>query len=131
MDKKTILLAAATGILGIIIGMIVSSSGNTKILGGNFCPSTDAQKKHVMQGGNIKDSMAMMMIGLEGKTGDEFDKAYIDHMIVHHEGAVKMAQAALTDANRQEIKDLSTAIITAQNKEITLMKKWRSEWYTN
>ena len=73
--------------------------------------------------------MKGMMMGLEGKTGDEFDKAFLSEMIMHHEGAVEMAQAALANAKHQEIKDLAKNIISAQNKEIADMQKWSTDWY--
>ena len=74
--------------------------------------------------------MASMNANLEGKTGDAFDKAFITEMVMHHEGAVEMAELALTNAKRQEIKDLAKAIITAQNTEISQMKAWASAWYS-
>jgi uncharacterized protein (DUF305 family) len=70
-----------------------------------------------------------MMAELDGKTGDEFDKAFLSEMIVHHEGAVDMAEAALTDAKHQELKDMAKAIITAQTTEIAQMKTWLKTWY--
>ena len=54
-------------------------------------------------------------------TGDDYDKAFIANMIVHHEGAVDMAKLALTNASRQEIKDMANDIISAQTGEITEM----------
>lgn len=70
-----------------------------------------------------------MNAALEGKSGDEFDKAFMAEMTMHHQGAVEMAEMALKNAQHQEIKDLANAIITAQNKEISEMESWRKEWY--
>lgn len=86
-----------------------------------------------MMGGQMDmDSMMDgMMAGLDDKKGDAFDEAFIDEMIVHHEGAVRMAKAALTYASHQEIKDLAKAIIGAQNAEIADMKEWKKSWYSN
>lgn len=78
---------------------------------------------------SMADMMASMNAELKGKTGDAFDKAFLSEMIVHHEGAVEMAELALTNAAHQEIKDLATAIISAQNKEIADMKAWGEAWY--
>ncbi len=79
---------------------------------------------------DMASMMADMNAALAGKTGDEFDRAFLAEMIVHHEGAVEMAQLALTNAKRQEIKDLSQAIISAQNTEIAQMKGWLTQWYS-
>lgn len=78
---------------------------------------------------DMDDMMADMNASLQGKTGDAFDKAFISEMIVHHEGAVSMAELALKNAKHQEITNLAKAIIAAQNKEITDMKSWQQLWY--
>jgi uncharacterized protein (DUF305 family) len=86
-----------------------------------------------MSGGMTHDmpgTMASMMANLNGKTRDAFDQAFIDEMIVHHEGAVAMAQAALVNAKHQEIKDMANAIISAQTSEINQMKNWKNTWYS-
>jgi len=58
-----------------------------------------------------------------------FDKAFIDAMIPHHQSAVMMAQHALKQAKRPEIKQLAQEIIASQEQEITQMKQWRTAWY--
>ena len=78
---------------------------------------------------SMSDMMASMNAELEGKTGDEFDKAFLTEMIMHHEGAVDMAEAALEDAKHQEIKTMANAIISAQTSEIAQMKAWLKAWY--
>jgi uncharacterized protein (DUF305 family) len=70
-----------------------------------------------------------MCNGLNNKTGDVFDKAFLSEMIAHHQGAIDMANAALKNAKHQEIKDLANAIISAQTKEINQMKEWQVTWY--
>jgi uncharacterized protein (DUF305 family) len=78
---------------------------------------------------SMSDMMTSMNAALQGKTGDAFDKEFLSEMIVHHEGAVAMAELALKNAKHQEIKDLSSGIIAAQNKEIGEMKAWGKSWY--
>lgn len=76
----------------------------------------------------MSSSMNQMMGSLEDKSGYDFDKAFIDAMIVHHEGAIKMAQQAEHRAQHQEIKDLSKNIINTQTTEIEQMKQWKESW---
>jgi uncharacterized protein (DUF305 family) len=79
-------------------------------------------------GSHLSMSMDDMMEELEGKTGDDFDKAFIEMMIPHHEGAIEMALAAKQSAGHQEIKDMADDIISAQQNEIDMMKGWQREW---
>jgi uncharacterized protein (DUF305 family) len=73
-------------------------------------------------------TMDSMVQALEGKEGDAFDKAFIDHMIPHHQGAVDMAKLAVQYAGHQEIKDMAQDIIDAQNAEISQMHNWYQSW---
>ncbi len=75
--------------------------------------------------GNSMKGMTMM---LQGKTGDEFDAAFLAMMIPHHEGAIEMAKLAETSAAHAEIKALAKAIIKAQQTEIDQMEKWQTTW---
>ena len=116
-------------IAGLVGGWLIAGSNN---------PSLVQTGMHMMPNGQLMSNngssgMAQMMIdmnvGLIGKNGDEFDKAFLSEMIVHHEGAVQMAQLALKNAKHQEIKDLANAIIIAQTNEIAQMKEWEKSWY--
>ncbi len=80
------------------------------------------------EGGHMGMMMEGMMMELDGKTGDDFDKAFIDGMIVHHQGAIDMAKAAQTSAKHAEIKTLAGEIIDAQQEEIDAMMQWQKSW---
>lgn len=58
-----------------------------------------------------------------------FDAHFIDSMIVHHQGAVAMANELLKETDRPELKSFAEAIISAQTKEIADMQSWRKSWY--
>ena len=73
-------------------------------------------------------SSIRMMNELNGKTGEAFDKAFLEQMIMHHQSAINMAATGKTNAQHQEVKDLTVAIVTAQTKEIQQMKQWQSDW---
>ncbi len=73
-------------------------------------------------------TMSEMSKSLEGKSGTEFDLAFIDAMIDHHEGAIEMAKMALESTNRPQLLELANNIISAQESEINMMKNWKMEW---
>jgi uncharacterized protein (DUF305 family) len=93
------------------------------------------QGMHKMPNGDTMSDMGHMMdemnAGLVGKTGDDFDKAFIDEMIVHHQGAIDMAEMVLAVSKRPELIKLANDIITAQTAEIEMMSMWRTEWFAN
>ena len=81
-----------------------------------------------------KNSMHMGMMGdttdLDAlSTSADFDKAFIEGMIPHHQMAVMMATMLESGTSRPEMKTLAQNIITAQNKEITEMRAWYKQWY--
>ncbi len=88
----------------------------------------DAQMGHMME--MSSDQMKSMMMSMDlGAADAQFDLRFINAMIPHHEGAVTMAQDALSKSKRPEIKKLAQDIITSQQKEIEQMKQWRQAWY--
>jgi uncharacterized protein (DUF305 family) len=54
--------------------------------------------------------------------GAAFDRAWMEAMIKHHEGAVSMAQDVLADGVNTEMRALATAIESAQTGEIAEMR---------
>ena len=138
MENKnnTLLIGIGGIVLGFIIGAICFGSfgmGGRGMMGNRYS-GNDA---HMMNDGHMMmdnkmdmdDMMGSMMSGLEGKTGDTFDQAFISEMIVHHEGAVAMAEKVLQVSTRPELRTLAGNIISAQNAEIAQMKGWLAVWF--
>ena len=81
---------------------------------------------------SMSPSMRASTEALRKQTGDDFDKAFVNEMIMHHQGAIDMARLAEKNAKHDEIKQLSKDIISAQEGEITKMQQWQMEWgYTS
>lgn len=59
---------------------------------------------------------------LEGATGAEFDRMWVQMMIEHHEGAVAMSKTELAQGGDAAAKDLARKIIDAQEAEIEEMR---------
>ncbi len=88
----------------------------------------DAQMGHTMA---MSDEMqaSMRMDSDLSQADAEFDRRFIDGMIVHHEGALAMAQQGMKNSDRPEIQQVSKDILKAQQAEIDLMNQWKSDWY--
>lgn len=69
------------------------------------------------------------MSTMPGMSNAPFDAQFIDGMIAHHNGAIVMAQDALQQAERDEIKQLAQTIINDQQKEVAQMQGWRTQWF--
>ncbi len=72
---------------------------------------------------------SMMGPSLDQLSGDDFDKAFLTQMSMHHAMAVMMARPAAAQAARQETKDLAQTIIDEQTREIAQMRAWGRDWY--
>lgn len=119
MENKNNVLTI--GLLAIILGLVIGYFVGTSRPSYQQVPVSTTSGMHGAMGG--------MMAGLEGKTGDALDLAFLDGMIIHHEGAVEMAQALLKGTKRPELIKLGNDIITAQTGEIQMMKEWRKMWF--
>lgn len=82
------------------------------------------------QGHGDMDGMAMdgmvdpaAMTKLESLTGPAFDTLWLQSMIGHHEGAIKMSQTELAGGANADAKTLAQQIVTAQQAEIVQMKQ--------
>jgi uncharacterized protein (DUF305 family)/predicted small secreted protein len=73
--------------------------------------------------------MGIMMNPQELAEEKPFDRAFIDAMIPHHQSAIEMADVAREKSEIPEIEELAEGIISAQQKEIEQMTRWRQQWY--
>lgn len=117
-------------IVTLLVGLVVGIGGTLGVVAltqdSNEQESTNSQNSVVTDHSTM--SMADMNKELENLPGDDYDKAFIEMMIAHHEGAVDMAELSDSRAKHEEIKQLSREIFVAQQKEITDMKQWQSDW---
>lgn len=59
---------------------------------------------------------------------NEADVTFAQMMLVHHQGAIEMADLAPTRAAGGQVKDLAVKIKAAQTPEIAEMKGWLAAW---
>lgn len=55
-------------------------------------------------------------------TSGDIDTDFAQMMITHHQGAIEMAKLAADNAEHDEIKDLAEEIISAQERELEVMR---------
>ncbi len=129
MKKESILF----GIIGLLAGAIIAGFGAT------YAVNNDNTSMMRMMGMETKTddqgmmsnrdmTMAEMSGSLENITGDDFDKAFLSGMIIHHQGAIAMARYAKDNAKHDEVKNLANNILSAQTKEIEMMQSWQKDW---
>jgi uncharacterized protein (DUF305 family) len=74
-----------------------------------------------------QSGMMMNMSDLDG--AKPFDRKFIDMMIPHHQGAIRMARAELAKGKNTKLRSIARGIVSAQAKEIRQMNSWRKAWY--
>lgn len=89
--------------------------------------------QHGMMKNENTDRMHMGMMGDESDLDnlervEDFDTAFVEAMIPHHQMAVMMANMLQDGTDRPEMKRLAEDIITAQAKEIDQMRQWLLDW---
>lgn len=127
--KKNIVI----GIIGLLTGSVITGFVANQALNNNntgIMRTAETQPHGGQQAmtNHTAMSMADMTEQLKDKSGDEFDKAFIEIMISHHEGAIDMAKLIPLRSKHEEIKKFGEEIIAAQNKEIANMKQWEQDW---
>jgi uncharacterized protein (DUF305 family) len=75
------------------------------------------------------DQMGMSMDMDELKQADPFDREFIDMMITHHQGAIRMAYAERDRGTDGHLRRIARAIVIAQSDEIRELNRWRKRWY--
>jgi uncharacterized protein (DUF305 family) len=98
-----------------------SQQGNGS--GGGMAGMDHGQMDHGSMGIGTK-GMTRQMVTENGKYSD---KAFIDAMVPHHQGAIVMARVALENAEHEEIRDLSRNIVSTQQAEIGELKAIKKE----
>ncbi|OGL36602.1 hypothetical protein A3A68_02135 [Candidatus Saccharibacteria bacterium RIFCSPLOWO2_01_FULL_48_13] len=130
MKKEPILF----GIIGLMAGIIIAGfaagyavNNNQRGMMGMMGMNSDVMDR-INPSGHEQMSMAEMSSQLKNKSGDDFDKAFVEMMIAHHQGAIDMAVLASSQAKHEEVKKLAEAVISAQTEEIDQMLEWQKSW---
>lgn len=100
--------------------------------GGTTTTTTAAPSTSPAVSSAVADGSATSSSGDVGTTAaaahNDADVMFAQMMIVHHEGAIEMADLAADRAASQQVKDLAARIKAAQAPEITQMTGWLTAW---
>jgi uncharacterized protein (DUF305 family) len=125
--RSTLLALTLGGALTVLsLGLAACSPSESSAQSGVSQEGVSQESETAMEGMSHGGHAMNMDLG---PADENFDLRFIDAMIVHHQGAVEMAQTALEQSERDEIKQLSEDIIAAQEQEIQQMQEWRQAWY--
>lgn len=131
--------SAVVGLLCLLVGLFVGYSLAPRVaMGPQYMDEMHDEMEEMMDhddermaDGFMQHSMEEMNRGLNGKTGEEFEKAFLEMMIVHHEGAIEMAEDLLNETNRPELVKMANDIISVQTAEVEMMEEWLTTWFTS
>jgi uncharacterized protein (DUF305 family) len=91
-------------------------------MGGMDHGSMDMGEGMDMEGMSEED-----MAALEAASGPEFDRMFLEMMIVHHRGAVEMAETEVADGSNPDAVAMAQQIVDTQNAEIQEMETLLAE----
>src|SRR3989344_5628101 len=109
------------GIIGLFAGILIGILSASQAVNNNM---TGMMQMMGMGRGTLS-----FQNGLGSQMRGTIDAHFIEQMIPHHEDAIAMANLALTNAKKSEIKKLAQNIVDSQSKEIDSMKEWYKDWY--
>jgi uncharacterized protein (DUF305 family) len=99
-----------------------------RLFGEALLPNADAHEQLGLSPGE-----AGMMHGDDAaatlRRKEPFDRGFIDAMIPHHQGAIRMARTIMVQGGEPAVVRLARAIVRAQAQEIREMNRWRAAWY--
>lgn len=121
-------------VIGVLVGLLAGLGGGYYFASAKQQPIMQEEEhatmdETVQRDGAMQHAMDEMSLELRGKEGEEYEKAFLDGMVVHHLGAIEMAKELLTHTERPELVAMANAIIEVQTEEIEMMKAWRNEWF--
>ena len=142
MERNTIIIALLTLIVGLLIGYFLSA--NTMPNRGMIDAMNEMHNENdrhwhgndilsdediIRQDGAMQHAMEEIMLGFRGKTGAAYEEIFLKQMIVHHLGAIEMAEGLLQETERPELTGMAHDIIKVQSEEVDMMKNWMHEWF--
>lgn len=129
MNKEIIVVGILALFVGGLCGYVFANRVTFNDFGGNHnTKKTDNNEEHrVHDGTTMSDRTGMEHMGAMTVSSE---REFIEGMIPHHQEAVDTAKEVIErGGTTPEIKRLVEGIVTAQEAEISDMKRWYLDWY--
>lgn len=127
MEKNNALALVGVLLVGLFVGYLFGNNINAETAQHQMPDGSMMHNDHANS--SMENMMHEMTASLEGKMGNDFDREFLVQMIVHHQGAVEMAEMVAQQTTRPELRQLAQDIVTAQEKEIKMMQNWNNAWF--
>lgn len=121
----TLTLAACGGTTTGAATSTTTAAATTSAAGGSTTGTPSAMMTSPMMSGSAS---TMMSSPAASAAHNAADVAFAQQIIVHHQGAIEMADLASSRAANQQVKDLAARIKAAQAPEIEQMTGWLTLW---
>ena len=136
MKNNVLVIRLLTLIIGLFVGYTLAPrtmmDTETMVEMHDEVEEYEEHEEEIISGdGVMQHAMEEMMRPLMGKTGEEYEKAFLEMMIVHHIGAIEMAEDLLGQTDRPELVKMGNDIITVQTEEVDMMKGWLDDWFNS
>jgi len=120
-----------TGLAGDIVGTQEREISTMKmlygrLLGGKLEPDPGAHDGlglSATEAGMTHDGQTNVKL----RAAKPFDRAFVDEMVPHHEGAIEMANVVLKSTEDAELRALAEGIVSTQKREVKEMSSFRSK----
>jgi uncharacterized protein (DUF305 family) len=134
--NQTIIIGLLSLIVGLLFGYFFGTNtmNPRQYLGGESMYGEMEEymyeDKIISEDGAMIHAMDEMMLGFRGLNGEAYEEMFLRGMIVHHIGAISMAEELLEQTERPELIGLANDIIKSQSSEVEMMKDWLGGWFT-
>ncbi len=127
---RSLLAAFAAAILLVLVALTARPLGARAQEGATpapafSCDGTTSAAGTAMAGMDHGGMTETPMAGME----PEFDQAYIDMMIPHHQSIVAMAGAALSRLEDERLREIAQTVVDTQSAEIEELRGYREQFY--
>lgn len=121
----TLTLAACGGTTTGAATSTTTTAATTSAGGGSATGTPSAMMTSPMMSGSASTMMSSAAASADHNAADI---SFAQQMIVHHQGAIQMADLAPDRATNQQVKELAARIKAAQAPEIEQMTAWLALW---